>query len=56
MPRSSKMVKRARKQGESRVVEGVEGCTARNNEYREMFRSGEFFKRRFGIDPNEARP
>lgn len=55
IPPSSEMAEKARKQGESRVVESVEACITRNNEYREMFRSGEYYKRRFGIDPDNPR-
>lgn len=32
------MVKGAREQGESRVVEGVEACIKRNNDYREAWK------------------
>ena len=44
------MVERARAQGENRVVEGVEASIKRNNDLRETFKSGEFYKRRLGGD------
>lgn len=41
MARTSALVKGARKQGEARVVEGVEACKARNNSIREAWRDGD---------------
>ncbi|EKM53958.1 uncharacterized protein PHACADRAFT_257472 [Phanerochaete carnosa HHB-10118-sp] len=37
IPRTSKMVRLARAQGEIRVTQGVEACKARNDAYREKF-------------------
>jgi salicylate hydroxylase len=34
IPRSTMLIETARKQGESRVVEGVEACLARNRQVR----------------------
>lgn len=41
IPRSAKLVKQARAQGESRVVHGVEACMKRNATYREMWKDDE---------------
>lgn len=41
LPRSARLVKQARMQGESRVVEGVEGCLKRNAIYREIWKNDE---------------
>ena len=38
IPRSSALVKAARAQGESRVVNGAEECKARNDVVRDLFR------------------
>jgi salicylate hydroxylase len=38
IPPSSAMVKGARKQGELRVVEGVEACIKRNREYQRIWK------------------
>ena len=44
VPRSATLVQGARKQGESRVVEGVEACMTRNDVTRGMFRHEEGLK------------
>lgn len=41
IPRSATLVKQAREQGESRVVEGVENCIKRNAAYREIWKDRE---------------
>lgn len=38
IPRSSLLVQGARAQGESRVVQGVEACKARNDAIRELWK------------------
>lgn len=48
VPRANEIVQLARKQGETRVVEGVEACIARNNYYRELSKNRERHKERFG--------
>ncbi|KIP01125.1 hypothetical protein PHLGIDRAFT_131362 [Phlebiopsis gigantea 11061_1 CR5-6] len=45
---SSAMVQNARTQGEYRVKTGTEECIARNNYYRKIIGSEEFYKFRFG--------
>lgn len=47
-PTTSAMVQRARAQGEYRVKSGVEECIARNNFYRKIMDTEEFYKFRFG--------
>ena len=48
IPRSAKLVKQARAQGESRVVHGVEGCKKRNDAYREMWKDDETIIKNLG--------
>lgn len=45
IPRTAKMVKLAREQGEVRVVQGVDACRARNDRYREKFKNKQLLKR-----------
>ncbi|EKM52862.1 uncharacterized protein PHACADRAFT_100160 [Phanerochaete carnosa HHB-10118-sp] len=49
LPRTADLVKRARIQGETRVVSGVEACIKRNNYYRDVCNDPVKFKARFGI-------
>jgi salicylate hydroxylase len=48
IPRSAGAVKRARAQGETRVVSGTEACLARNKWYRELLSNEALLKQRFG--------
>ncbi|KAI0087302.1 hypothetical protein BDY19DRAFT_955012 [Irpex rosettiformis] len=48
IPESSKVVKGARRQGELRVVKGVEACIKRNNEYMEIWKNRESLKKWVG--------
>ena len=41
IPRSATLVKEARKQGDSRVAEGVENCKQRNNAVRAIWKNDE---------------
>lgn len=47
IPKSAEMVKRARAQGETRVVHGTEACIARNKWYRELCSNEDMLKARF---------
>ncbi|GJE95020.1 FAD/NAD(P)-binding domain-containing protein [Phanerochaete sordida] len=49
LPRTAELVRQARKQGEMRVVSGVDACIKRNNFYREMCADPAKLKERFGI-------
>lgn len=48
VPRTSEMIELARKQGETRVAEGVDACISRNNYYRQMCQDESRFRERFG--------
>ena len=48
IPRTAELVKRARAQGEIRVVSGTEACIKRNNFYRELLKDEEAIRRRLG--------
>ena len=48
IPRCAKLVKQARLQGESRVVEGVEGGLKRNAAYREIWKDVESVQKHMG--------
>ena len=48
IPYTAEMVKRARAQGETRVVSGVEACIARNDWYRATMKDEALLKARFG--------
>ena len=48
IPRTAELVKRAREQGETRVVHGVQACIDRNNMYRKVLADPNLMKQRFG--------
>ncbi|KIP01899.1 hypothetical protein PHLGIDRAFT_96569 [Phlebiopsis gigantea 11061_1 CR5-6] len=48
IPRTAELVKRARAQGETRVVHGTEACVKRNNWYREILSNEQLLRQRFG--------
>ncbi|EKM53944.1 uncharacterized protein PHACADRAFT_145467 [Phanerochaete carnosa HHB-10118-sp] len=48
IPRTSQLVKRAREQGETRVVHGVQACIDRNNWYRKLLSDETLLRQRFG--------
>ena len=48
IPRTAELVKRARAQGETRVVHGTEACLKRNNWYREILSNEQLLRQRFG--------
>ena len=48
IPRSAKLVKQARAQGERRVVHGVEACKKRKDAYREMWKDDDTIIKNMG--------
>ena len=48
IPRSAQLVKQARLQGESRVVQGAEACLKRNEAYRELWKDDETIIKNMG--------
>jgi salicylate hydroxylase len=48
IPRTAELVKRARAQGETRVVSGTEAYLSRNKWYRELLSDETLLKQRFG--------
>ena len=48
IPRTAELVKRAREQGETRVVRGVQACIDRNNWYRKILNDEALLRQRFG--------
>ncbi|EKM53970.1 uncharacterized protein PHACADRAFT_257500 [Phanerochaete carnosa HHB-10118-sp] len=49
LPRTADLVKKARAQGDARVVTGVEECIKRNNFYRDMCKDPAKIRARFGL-------
>ena len=48
IPSTAELVKRARKEGEMRVMHGVQACIDRNNMYRKVLADQDLLKQRFG--------
>ena len=48
IPRTAELVKRARLQGETRVVHGVQACIDRNNWYRKTLSDQSSAQKKFG--------
>ena len=48
IPFTAQMVKKARAQGETRVVSGTQACLERNKNYRAMLADEKLIKQRFG--------